>query len=738
MSNIGGSMSGTGEVYTVHGEDDPNKQAIIDSMSASDRATYYGMRYKPGEKEYIAGTERLVETSGTTKEDAATAMPLIFKMANKKVDNSLIDFFGQRASALNVQSTDLLKSSYAYAATFGYTPGSEQFMYAAQAYAGRPEEEQYLLDEQAQRRGQFINSAKQFGSVQDTFATGQLALSSGVARSQQSYQQYASMANVAEQFYNGGLNLGQNAVLMQVSQDVNGYQAGVYSSIAQQGAIAGYDPVTMMTNLSDAGLTNQQASLVSQIAGGDLKAAAYAHYSGSLPGSSSAPILFDQSGRSIFQNNGAAGMSQLARMVSNPYVRDATPFGQSLFNGLKMGYLNGGSEAGTQRNIAQMVLGTDDKNILDAFTRTDGFGGFTGLQLRANQVSYDAQMAGVGIQMQGIALQKAHLWGQDNGGTYSNPAAGSSWHYEDMQRGYANQSQLTDFGVSRERMDLSNQFGIRRENTQERQMETSHSYNNWQASYNYSANLRGREWTQEDWGLQDNQRNLNYSWNMEDIQENLRFATGRQRRQLLKQRDRAAVSYNLEEEGVDNQRERQTQLWQDEDERFEKLREYTKEMQSIETENFNLQKEQRQRFYQIESEELKRREAEYKRDWQIQSEIIALNRKYQADQIALQERSAGIAAWQASEMKKINDAMAKGEPNINGLVGAYEELSKYNNAVNVANAMTAAGASLNTLRVDRINALSTLPTHINSLLPGKVAEIIALINAINNFSTPWQ
>ena len=74
-------------------------------------------------------------------------------------------------------------------------------------------------------------------------------------------------------------------------------------------------------------------------------------------------------------------------------------------------------------------------------------------------------------------------------------------------------------------------------------------------------------WAEAGLNLQVNQQQLQYGWQNEDIEEALRYATGRDRRKLLKQQERGAISYSLSMVGADLQREQiETQRgWSEED-----------------------------------------------------------------------------------------------------------------------------------------------------------------------------
>jgi hypothetical protein len=64
-----------------------------------------------------------------------------------------------------------------------------------------------------------------------------------------------------------------------------------------------------------------------------------------------------------------------------------------------------------------------------------------------------------------------------------------------------------------------------------------------------------------------NQSSLQYGWNMEDIQEQMRYATGRDRRQLMKQQERSTISYAMNMGQLDTEKDRldERKQWAEED-----------------------------------------------------------------------------------------------------------------------------------------------------------------------------
>jgi hypothetical protein len=366
--------------------------------------------------------------------------------------------------------------------------------------------------------------------------------------------------------------------------------------------------------------------------------------------------FLDRAGRSIFQTSGSTAMQ-----VWNHWAP-------------KVG-MQGGM-------TTQQFLGTSNAGINSAFAE----GGFYGLQKYANEQSYNASMASIGVQMKGIALQENYLWGSNAGGSWSNPTEGSYWGIEDRMTAMQRSSQQANFADQWARMTTSNSFSIQREDNQATRMQINNGYQNWQFSQQYNQFQQSQQWAQADWDYQDTMRGLNFGWQMEDMNEGIRFSSGRQRRQLVRQRDRAALSHNLEEDNVENQRDHQKQLWAQQEEAYQKQKSYMTEMQRLDQESFTINKNQRETFYKMDVEAYNRRMKEYEEETKLQDELKNLQRKYQFDQIQLQKEAAGAQAAAAAAQKEINDAIAEGQKKWGELTGTIEQMNNYNMAFRLINA----------------------------------------------------
>jgi hypothetical protein len=250
-------------------------------------------------------------------------------------------------------------------------------------------------------------------------------------------------------------------------------------------------------------------------------------------------------------------------------------------------------------------------------------GGIRGYQDYTFELGYQNQMASIGIQYQQIALQEKY-----------QP---KFWALEDRSRklGYEQQEWQMDF--SQRQLDSSDKWFHANEGMSRRQ-----------TTYQ-------RKWQKEDWGYQDQTRDLQWGWKQEDFQENVRFMTGRQRRLAERQMGRDTTMFNLEGDQIDKQRSRQEVLWKLEDERFKKSREQHEEQMEFQQEALD-----KQRHYYLENKKL-------------QEERIKLEREQWKEQIQLQKASLGIQAAYAREMHAAEKTMrqlsraaedARGEVNL--------------------------------------------------------------------------
>ena len=169
-------------------------------------------------------------------------------------------------------------------------------------------------------------------------------------------------------------------------------------------------------------------------------------------------------------------------------------------------------------------------------------------------------------------------------------------------------------------------------------------------------------------------RSLQYGWQMEDLDEAIRTSTGRQRKNLMRQKERASLMQNIEGEKIDEDRSRQEQLWGREDERYKKQEEYSQRLMELDKKQFDLGKEQREWFYNFDKEELARKIKEYQEQKKLEDQMQELQRKYQYDQIQLQKESAGVSAAAAAEQKNYNDQLTIVQGTYETALGTFKQM----------------------------------------------------------------
>ena len=216
---------------------------------------------------------------------------------------------------------------------------------------------------------------------------------------------------------------------------------------------------------------------------------------------------------------------------------------------------------------------------------------------------YSYQMQGLGLQQQSMNLGWAHTQAQ--------------WKIRDKQIALSNWYQTQQFGLQQEQINQSKEnIGIGNA-IQQQQMTLT------------------RSWAKEDWGYQDQTRNMQWGWKQEDFAEESRFMTGRQRKLAERQMGRETTLHNLETDQIDKTRARQEELWKLEDQRFD------------------LQKKQ-----QIESLEMQQKQLDLQRKYfeeqkKLRAQQIAEERKYQKEQQKIQQEQLNLQKKQAEATRQL-------------------------------------------------------------------------------------
>lgn len=548
--------------------------------------------------------------------------------------------FSQWANSLGLTGNEAWSRRSQLAQNLGYMVGSwhySHFMW--QGPRGETPEEEALMHTMGARYGQYASQITGYFTTPNL--ANQLVSRYAVTTQPQASAMSAVMAPAAQY----GANEQQLGTLAGLSTYESPMAAKAIAGIGGMWANAGLNPYEVESALLGQGLTMPELNLFGNIAGGDLRALSYASWTGAFGGELSGweNRFFDQLGFPIFQKSGENFINwATAHGIGANAATAWAPAGN---------YLQGA-------NWFQNFLGHSNMSpgYYEAWAQGGSEGAGTYIQ---------GQLAGIAgaqaaLAMQQLNAQRAHLWGS---GSWNAPAQGSMWWYEDQMRALQHSSTMASFASTERTMRTQYEYTGKMQDISYERMTASQDYNRWNMGFNQLISQLQRGWTRQDWGYQDQMRGLSFEWGLEDINEAIRGSTGRQRRNLIRQRDRMVTQNNLEEEQIDKTRQRQEEMWALEDERYQKVFEHQEHMIELDTRTFELNKEHRETMFQYEMEDFQRKKQEYEEQRALQEEIIQKQREHQAEMMEYQEKSIQLQSasatlqWQlAQDQKKVQDA----------------------------------------------------------------------------------
>jgi len=511
-----------------------------------------------------------------------------------------------------------------------------------------------------------------------------------------------------------------------------------------------------------AGLTNRQFGLGMQILGGDLGAASFASWNqpqvlGTLGMSVAGNRFFTQAGQPIYETGGRDFMNLMAARGINFQL------------------------PGGPMSAAFMT------------------GGARGMQWALFNQQWETQQAQWGIQGQQLDISRQQLASQQ---WYQQ----ASWPLENRQRQLQYQAQMANFAYQGQRMELSNRYAIEQEGIswqrlmgqqnmsnvmadinrqqfylgRERQQwqfafarDTSMTQRGWtQQDWSYDAQMRAMQqgWTREDWAYNEQMRNMQFGWNMQDINEAIRYSHGRERKRLVRQRERMGIQFGLEGEQIETQETRQETLWQKqedaisrqiarqqelwerEDEQYVKEKEYMEAIMRLDERSFSLNEEnrralleldiqqfelnkrQREEFYKLELENFERQKKDYKEQYDVQTKLIKVQREYQEmqvkfheEQLDLQEKSIDLQKQLAEQQHEYDEIMRKVQENWNDLYGKLSEINKYDNVSNIMSALGRMITKIDDVDSFTVSQLTAFIRELSELDPYVLTQLIEAI-----------
>lgn len=232
---------------------------------------------------------------------------------------------------------------------------------------------------------------------------------------------------------------------------------------------------------------------------------------------------------------------------------------------------------------------------------------------------------GVSSGLMGLIQQTGGMWG------LQDQSRALSWGYQQQQ-----------FGFQQEGFDLNNRqwmenWQARWGRLQQQQQWAGEDFDNRRAK-----NARQDEHWLYNWGWQENMANLQFGWQMQDLDENIRFATGRDKLRLMRQKERATITESMRSE------------------KSQEGKEYWEDMTKFRDEELAREEERHDQRMEWAEEDLERARKHHEEDMDLAQRRMDAARRHAEEQHALEQQRIQLerAYWrdmqraQAEEMQR--------------------------------------------------------------------------------------
>lgn len=299
-----------------------------------------------------------------------------------------------------------------------------------------------------------------------------------------------------------------------------------------------------------------------------------------------------------------SGMDPLESISIGSVASRLDPMQASRYGDIATTAMNLGTEYGDAWRLANRYAGADSRTQMDVVGAMRGDlmsaaamadRGWDMPRLRDPNTGLNLYPTLPGGQFGGETLTQQDVWGLEDQGHQlqygdqqfrmamsqerhaQNTAMAYGGSFYNAMTGGMTNVQYGQFQISDALWDISVRQQRDNFDYQQRQQSLSMNYQRDQMNTNYEQQVTRWEWGVQDWEHGENVNQLQFAWQMEDYGEGIRRARGYQRRQLMKQRDRAVISESMRRGHSEDQRERMDQEREWLDERHDKQREYFEE-----------------------------------------------------------------------------------------------------------------------------------------------------------------
>lgn len=245
------------------------------------------------------------------------------------------------------------------------------------------------------------------------------------------------------------------------------------------------------------------------------------------------------------------------------------------------------------------------------------------------------------LQDQSFGLRQAHQdWSNDFSlRVHDREQAYTEFNYNQGVRSSQLNFDYSMSSIGRQRDQANERFSMQmaERGISEKMMLANFEQQTIDLSLGRERSLIQRGYQDQDFSYSRDVAGIKFGWNQEDFSRNIRLATGREKRQLMRERDRSQTMFGMEEDQANRQKERrdETRQWEDED--FQRKKNHFETTKGLQIELFNLQTAHMARSHQMQLENIdaqiahiqERRDIELENEAEQKKQIDARNEEWE-------------------------------------------------------------------------------------------------------------
>lgn len=276
------------------------------------------------------------------------------------------------------------------------------------------------------------------------------------------------------------------------------------------------------------------------------------------------------------------------------------------------------------------------------------------------------------VQINGDSFSKFKKLFQEYGlGSFQTGNGMTMWQVQDAQMNMSREQQLYQMNQGGKGLEIQEALF----DLSGRQFYEKWDFNKGKFEYQstYGAQnmeiQRGRQTLQESYQMQDhaygrNQMDLQFAWQMEDFDRNLRYSRGRERRDMMRQQERAVITYSMQAGYSNTQKDRLSEAaefsssqYGRERENYDKMAEYTRAQMDMEKRHFEERRALEREQMNMSRESHEKEKQWLNERWQLEDQQRLLDRQNQQLQMEMATQYQQHLYEHQVELQRIADTL---------------------------------------------------------------------------------